>query len=53
VGEENTFVSAHRGKILTVKKNFKGLMESLNLIASTYDYPIIVARIRRCSKQIV
>jgi UDP-N-acetylglucosamine 2-epimerase (non-hydrolysing) len=36
-------VSAHREENINSEKNFKGLMESLNLIAEKYDYPIIVS----------
>ena len=43
--EEGKFfvVSAHREENINSDKNFKGLMESLNLIAVKYDYPIIVS----------
>lgn len=36
-------VSAHREENISSEKNFKGLMESLNLIAEKYDYPVIVS----------
>ena len=36
-------VSAHREENITSEKNFKGLMDSLNLIAEKYNYPIIVS----------
>jgi UDP-N-acetylglucosamine 2-epimerase (non-hydrolysing) len=36
-------VSAHREENINSEKNFKGLMDSLNLIAERYDYPIIVS----------
>jgi UDP-N-acetylglucosamine 2-epimerase (non-hydrolysing) len=36
-------VSAHREENINSEKNFKGLMDSLNLIAEKYDYPIIVS----------
>jgi len=36
-------VSAHREENINSEKNFKGLMESLNLIAEKYQYPIIVS----------
>lgn len=36
-------VSAHREENISSEKNFKGLMDSLNLIAEKYDYPIIVS----------
>ena len=43
--EENKFflVSAHREENVNSEKNFNGLMESLNLIAEKYNYPIIVS----------
>lgn len=43
--EENKYfvVSAHREENINSEKNFKGLMESLNLIAEKYGYPIIVS----------
>ena len=43
--EENKFfvVSSHREENINSEKNFKGLMESLNLIAEKYSYPIIVS----------
>jgi UDP-N-acetylglucosamine 2-epimerase len=43
--EENKYfvVSAHREENISSERNFRGLMESLNLIASTYGYPIIVS----------
>ncbi len=36
-------VSAHREENINSDKNFNGLMESLNLIAEKYNYPIIVS----------
>ncbi len=36
-------VSSHREENINSEKNFLGLMESLNLIAEKYDYPIIVS----------
>ena len=43
--EEGNFfvVSSHREENINSEKNFNGLMESLNLIAEKYDYPIIVS----------
>ena len=36
-------VSSHREENINSEKNFKGLIESLNLIADTYHYPVIVS----------
>lgn len=36
-------VSSHREENINSEKNFTGLMESLNLIAEKYGYPIIVS----------
>ena len=36
-------VSSHREENITNPKNFNGLIESLNLIAEKYDYPVIVS----------
>ncbi len=36
-------VSSHREENISNPKNFNGLIESLNLIAEKYDYPIIVS----------
>ncbi|AIG30075.1 UDP-N-acetylglucosamine 2-epimerase [Flavobacterium psychrophilum] len=36
-------VSSHREENINSEKNFKGLIESLNLIAEKYNYPIIVS----------
>ena len=36
-------VSSHREENITSEKNFTNLMESLNLIAAEYGYPIIVS----------
>ena len=36
-------VSAHREENINSEKNFAGLMESLNLIAEKYNFPIIVS----------
>ena len=43
--EEGKFfvVSSHREENINSEKNFSGLMQSLNLIAEKYDYPIIVS----------
>ena len=43
--EKNKFfvVSSHREENISNPKNFKGLIDSLNQIAETYDYPIIVS----------
>jgi UDP-N-acetylglucosamine 2-epimerase (non-hydrolysing) len=43
--EEGEFfvVSAHREENINSEKNFQGLMDSLNLIAAKYDFPIIVS----------
>ena len=36
-------VSSHREENISSEKNFKGLIDSLNLIAETYGFPIIVS----------
>ncbi|MBA9074635.1 UDP-N-acetylglucosamine 2-epimerase (non-hydrolyzing) [Flavobacterium gossypii] len=42
--EEKFFVvSSHREENINSEKNFEGLMQSLNMIAEKYDYPIIVS----------
>ena len=43
--EENKYfvVSAHREENINSEKNFRGLMDSLNMIAEKYGYPIIVS----------
>lgn len=43
--EEHKFfvISAHREENINNDKNFRGLMESLNIIAEKYDFPIIVS----------
>ena len=43
--EEGKFfvVSSHREENINSEKNFSGLMESLNLIAEKYNFPIIVS----------
>jgi UDP-N-acetylglucosamine 2-epimerase len=45
-------VSAHREENISNENNFQGLMDSLNLIASKYDYPIIVSTHPRTKKMI-
>ena len=43
--EEGKFfvVSSHREENISSEKNFQGLMDSLNLIASQYGHPVIVS----------
>lgn len=45
-------VSAHREENINSVKNFIGLMDSLNLIAEKYGYPIIVSTHPRTQKMI-
>ncbi len=45
-------VSAHREENINNEKNFLGLIESLNLIAVKYNYPIIVSTHPRTRKMI-
>nr|WP_299172550.1 UDP-N-acetylglucosamine 2-epimerase (non-hydrolyzing) [uncultured Allomuricauda sp.] len=41
--EKYFVVSSHREENISNPKNFEGLIKSLNQIAETYDYPIIVS----------
>tara|TARA_R100000306_G_scaffold140_1_gene293 strand:+ start:11755 stop:12894 length:1140 start_codon:yes stop_codon:yes gene_type:complete len=43
--EKNKYfvVSAHREENISSDKNFKGLIDSLNIIAEQYNYPVIVS----------
>ena len=52
--EEGKFfiVSAHREENINSEKNFKWLMEALNLIAEKYGYPVIVSTHPRTRKMI-
>ena len=52
--EENKYfvISAHREENINSEKNFKGLMDSLNLIAEKYGFPIIVSTHPRTQKMI-
>jgi len=45
-------VSSHREENINSEKNFTGLMQSLNLIAEKYKYPIIVSTHPRTRKMI-
>ncbi|TDD77009.1 non-hydrolyzing UDP-N-acetylglucosamine 2-epimerase [Flavobacterium caseinilyticum] len=52
--EENKYfvISAHREENINSERNFKGLMDSLNLIAEKYGFPIIVSTHPRTQKMI-
>jgi UDP-N-acetyl-L-fucosamine synthase len=45
-------VSAHREENINSEKNFNGLINALNLIATTYSYPVIVSTHPRTRKMI-
>ncbi len=52
--EENKFfvVSSHREENINSEKNFNGLIESLNLVAEQFHYPVIVSTHPRTRKMI-
>lgn len=45
-------ISSHREENISSEKNFRGLMDSLNLIAEKYQFPIIVSTHPRTKKMI-
>lgn len=50
--EKYFIVSSHREENINSEKNFTGLMNSLNLVAEKYGYPIIVSTHPRTRKMI-
>lgn len=49
---EYFLVSAHREENISSERNFFNLVESLNTIAETYDYPVIISTHPRTRKMI-